>query len=146
MAINTQLQQGTLNRLLTQLTLSSYPALNVVSGNFSKSFMRATLEGPFTTQIETATGVVNSPEPYCMASFDFGILRTQATAGAWISQVQVGTVIGTAIGYGDSSVFPSIQLVNCSVQALDPGGWDGMDPTIAITLRGLFYLNSGSWV
>ena len=143
---NTQIQQGTLNRLLTQLTLSNFPALNVASGNFSKSFMTWALEGTPTTQIETATGTVNSPEPYQMATFSFGILRTQSLAAAWLAQLQLGTVLGTAIGYGDSVAFPSIQLVNTSITGFDPAGWDGQDPTLSIVIRGTFYENSSVWV
>ncbi len=138
--------QGTLNRLLTQLTLSSFPALNVSRGFFSKSFMRASFDGSPTTQQQTGTGVVNSPEPYLIGHFTFGLLRSQSLSAAWLAQVQLGTVLGTAVGYPDSAVFPSIQFANSSITAFDPGGWDGTDATVNVTVSGVYYINSSSWV
>lgn len=143
---NGQVVQGTLNRLLTQLTLSSFPALNVGRGYFGKSFMRAALDGPLTTQQETGTGFVNSPEPYVPVTFTFGVLRTQSLSAAWASQIQAGTVLGTAIGYPDSAAFPSISLSNASVTAFDLGGWDGTDAVVSVTIRGVWYINSSAWV
>jgi hypothetical protein len=138
-------QPGTLNRLLTQLTLASYPALNVTSGYFGKSFMASSFSGAPVSQQPTGTGLVNSPEPYIMGSFAFGILRTQPLAGAWLSQVQLYSVLGTVTGYPDSAAFPAIQLVNASITSFDPGGWDGSDATVNVTISGLFYTNSAAW-
>lgn len=143
---NQLVQQGTLNRLLTQLTLSSYPALNVSRGYFGKSFMTCNFEGSPTTQQETGTGFVNSPEPYIPVNFRLGILRTQALSAAWLAQVQLGTVLGTAIGYPDSAAFPSISMSNASITEFDPGAWDGIDAVVSVTIRGVFYTNSSSWV
>ena len=138
-------QQGTLNRLLTNLTLSNYPALNVTPGYMSKKFIVASFDGSPVTQQATATGVVNSPEPFLMGSFSFGLLRTQALANAWLNQVQLYSVLGTATGYSDSSAYQSVTLSNASITAYDPGGWDGMDATVNVTITGVYYLNNTIW-
>lgn len=138
-------QQGTQNRLLTQLTFSSYPALNVTSGYFAKKFAVCSFEGAPVTQQETGTGVVNSPEPYLMANFNFGLLRTQALANAWLNQVQLYSVLGTVIGYNDTTTLQSITLSNASIVSFDPGAWDGMDPVINVTVRGVYYVNNSIW-
>ena len=142
---STLVQQGTLNRLLTQLAFSSYPALNVTSGYMTKRFVTCTFEGAEVTQQETGTGIVNSPEPYLMANFSFGLLRNQARANAWLNQVQLYSVLGTVTGYSDSAALQTITLDNASVVAFDPGGWDGMDPTVNVTIRGVYYINNSIW-
>lgn len=142
---NNLVQQGTLNRLLTQLTLSNYPALNVTSGYLTKRFVTCSFEGAEVTQQETGTGVVNSPEPYLMANFTFGLLRTQPLANAWLNQVGLYSVLGTVTGYSDSSTFQPIVLDDASIVAFDPGGWDGMDATVNVTIRGVYYINNQIW-
>ena len=142
---NNIIQQGTLNRLLTNITVASYPALNVTSGYFSKAFSRPSIAGPYTTQIPTGTGIVNSPEPYVMGDFVINLLRTQALSGAWLTQVQLYSVLGTVTGYSDTTTFPSIQLANASVTALDPGAWDGTDPVVSVTVTGVYFINSNLW-
>lgn len=138
--------QGTLNKLLTNLTLASFPALNVSQGYFGPSFMTASFSGSPVTQIPTGVGLVNSPEPYLLASFSFGVLRSQPLGGAWLMQMQQGSVLGTVTGYPDSVAFPSIQLVNSSITSFDPGGWDGSNPTVNVTITGIYYVNASSWV
>jgi hypothetical protein len=142
---NPQIQQGSLNRLLTHITFASYPALNIGAQNMSKRFAVASFGGSPMTQIPTGTGVVNSPEPYVMGSFSLDILRTQALGGAWLNQMQLNSVLGTCVGYPDSAVFPSITLVNASLLGFDPGAWDGTDPVIRITVTGTYYVNSVLW-
>lgn len=142
---NPQTAQGTLNRILTQVTIASYPGLNISSSYMGKSFAVLSFNDSFTTQIPTATGVVNSPEPYVMASLTVGLLRTQSLAASWLSQVQAGTVLGSITGYPDSTVFPAVTLSQCAVTAIDPGAWDGTDPVVKVTISGVFPVNSNLW-
>ena len=142
---NPQITQGTLNRLLTQLTFASYPALNLSSGYMSKQFATMSFDGAPVGQIPTGTGVVNSPEPYVMASLQFGVLRTQALGAAWLAQMQLNSVLGTVTGYSDSAVYPSSTIVNASITGFDPGAWDGTDPVIKVTVTGVYYINNSLW-
>jgi hypothetical protein len=142
---NPSVAQGTLNRLLTQITLANFPQLNVSAPYMSKAFVTAQIGDGFTNQIPTATGVVNSPEPYVMATLVINLLRTQALAAAWLAQVQQYSVLGTVSGYSDSTVFGPLQLINASVVSIDPGGWDGTDPVVRITVTGVFYVNETLW-
>jgi hypothetical protein len=142
---NPQVSQGTLNRLLTQVTFGSYPALNIASYNMGKSFAVLNFNDPFTTQIDTGTGIVNSPEPYVKATISVGILRTQGLAAAWLKQVSSSSIIGSATGYPDTVAFPAITLTNCSILGLDPGAYDGNTPVMQLTITGLYLPNASLW-
>jgi hypothetical protein len=142
---NPYLNAGPLNRVRCSIVLAAFPALNVTSQYMGKQFARIEFEGDFTTQIETGTGVVNSPEPYVMATISCGLLRSQALAASWLSQVQSGTILGDVTIYSDTSAFPAITLNDTSVRMLAPGAYDGTDPVVGLTLRGTFNINSSLW-
>lgn len=145
MATNPLVQQGTLNRVRGQVVVPNFTNLNITAPYMGKSMLRLALEGNFTDQIPTATGVVNSPEPYVMATCTVGLLRTQALSGQWLAQAINYSVIGPIQVYSDSSAFPLANLDNCSIYQLDPGAFDGQDPVVRLILRGTFYLNNNLW-
>lgn len=136
---------GTLNRALTHVTFASFPALNIGAQNMGESFARLTFEGDFNRQIEVAVGVVTSPEPYVMGTVAVGLLRTQALAAAWLSQIMNATTLGTMTVYPDSVAFPSITLSTTVVRGYDPDAFDGKDPVLKLTLRGVIFPNAAMW-
>ena len=137
--------QGNLNRVATHIVVVSQPQLNANAANLGKSLAVVTFEGPFTDQIETATGIVNSPKPFVMGQIVISLLRTQGLSAAWVTQLEAGSYLGTVVAYPDSNVFPAISLSNASITELDPGAFDGADPIVKATVKGTFYINSGLW-
>jgi hypothetical protein len=142
---NPYLNAGPLNRVRCHVVVASIPTLNVTAQNMGKSFARIEFEGDFTQQIETATGVVNSPEPYVMATINIGLLRPQSLAAAWLAQAQDTSVLGDVTIHSDTSLFPAIQLNDTSIRMLDPGAYDGTDPVTRLMLRGTFNINNALW-
>jgi hypothetical protein len=142
---NPYLVAGPLNRVRCSVVVTSTPTLNITSQFMGKSFAHIELEGDFVQQIETATGVVNSPEPYVMATITVGLLRSQPLAAAWLAQVQNTGVLGDVTIHSDTSAFPAITLNDTSVRSLNPGAYDGTDPVVRLTLRGTFNINSDLW-
>lgn len=142
---NPLVPQGTLNRIRTHIVLASYPALNVTSANMSRGFATFAFEGNFAAQIETATGIVTSPEPYVMGTCTVELLRTQSLAAAYLAQVQSNVMVGTVTGYSDSVSFPPIVLNNCSIYNFDPGAFDGTKPAVRVVFRGVFTPNAAMW-
>ena len=136
---------GTLNRTLTHVTFASYPALNITIANMGKSMANLTFEGDFTQQPEVAVGVVTSPEPYVMATVTVSVLRTQALGASWLAQINNTSTLGNMTLYPDTVAFPSITLVTTVVTKFDPGAYDGTDPVIKMTLRGVYYPNNALW-
>jgi len=47
--------------------------------------------------------------------------------------------------YSDSAAWDPIPLANAQIQNLDPGAFDGTDPTVRLVLRGIYYVNSALW-
>ena len=145
MATHPLIQQGTLNRVRCSVVVPGFTNLNITSSYMSKSFARLTYEGNFSDLIGTATGGVSSPEPYVFASLTVGILRTQALANQWRQQSELLSNVGDITVYSDSAAWDPIPLANAQIQNLDPGAFDGTDPTVRLVLRGIYYVNSALW-
>jgi len=137
--------QGLLNRVRTHIVVPGNTSLNATAAYMGKSQAVLTFEGPFVQQPETATGIVNSPQPYVMAQIVLSLLRSQALAALWIAQAQSDSTLGNVVAYSDSANFPSVTLANCSITEVDPGAFDGVDPTTKVTIKGVFYTNSSMW-
>ncbi len=142
---NPLVSQGTLNRVRCSVIIPDDTALNIDSSYMGKSFATISFDGSFSGQIETGTGVVNSPEPYVMGNVSVGLLRTQALSNAWLAQAKKNTSIGQVIIHSDSAAFPSIPLSTCVIGSIEPGAYDGTDPIVKLTLRGVFHLNEDMW-
>lgn len=136
--------QGVLNRLLASFVCPLYPGLNVSTPYLGRDAMRLNLSGNATTQIDTMTGVVQSPEPYMKAELTMNLLRTQALAAAWRAQMERSTVLGDCTAYGDAitSTQPVYALKNMAIMTLREMTWNGEDPGYVLTLAGIYYINS----
>jgi len=145
MATNPAVAQGTLNRVRCSVVLPDFPNLSITSPYMGKNFATIAFEGDFVAQEATGTGVVNSPEPYVIATITVDLLRTQALAANWLSQSQATAVLGDCDIHSDTRAFPAIKLHDTSVQKLDPGAYDGMNPVSRLTLRGVYYINNDLW-
>lgn len=142
---NPLVAQGTLNRVRCSVIVPGDTALNIDSSYMGKSFATITFDGSFAGQIETGTGVVNSPEPYVMSTISVGLLRTQALSNAWLVQSKKNSDIGQVIIHSDSAAFTPISLATCVINMIEPGVYDGTDPVVKLAIKGVFYLNEDLW-
>lgn len=140
-----QAQQGMLNRVLTSIVVATYPQLSVTAPYMAKSLAQIDFDEDGVDQIGTATGIVNSPMPYVMSTIQVNLLRSQGIAAAYIAQWQANAILGDVTVYPDSTVFPAIKLVNCSLLRPSPGPYDGQDPTVKVTIKGVYYTNAVMW-
>jgi hypothetical protein len=145
MATNPMIAQGVLNRLRASVICPEFTGLNITAPYMSKAFVRVAFNGKFVEKIGTATGAVNSPEPYVITTVTVGLLRTQALSAAWLSQAQTNGRIGQTTVHSDTAAFAPITLVNTTIGDIDPGAFDGTDPVVRLTLEGIFYLNNDLW-
>ncbi|MHB8914737.1 MAG: hypothetical protein ACYC4K_02870 [Thiobacillus sp.] len=143
--MNPMVAQGTLNRLKASVTFPNLSGLNITSPYMSKHFVTVSFDGDFDNLIETATGGVTSPEPYVMATVSVGILRTQALASQWLVQAQAISDIGEMSVFSDTAAFPEIDLHNAILKHFDTGTYDGTDPVVKLTFKGIFYANNNLW-
>jgi hypothetical protein len=137
--------QGPLNRVRCSVIVPNNTSLNILSQYMGKNFARIAFEGDAVTQHETGVFVINSPEPYIMATITCGLLRSQALANNWLIQMQTNSGLGPVTIHSDTSAFQAITLYNSVIRHLDPGAYDGTDPVVSLTIRGLFPVNSDMW-
>lgn len=142
---NPLVQQGTLNRLRSTVTLPSHSSLNITPSYMGPQFVTVAFDGNFDNLIETATGGVSSPEPYVMATVTVSILRTQGLSASWVAQSQSLSNLGDVSIFPDTTAYPEIDLKECVLQHIDPGAFDGKDPVVRLTIRGIYYINNDLW-
>ena len=144
---NPNVPQGTLNRLRASVVWDSVPALNVTPAFLGKAGISLAFDSDYTTEIETMTGIVQSPEPYVMVTLTMNLLRTQALADAYKIQAETNTVFGSCtvrpdVGPGGLSPYP---LQNVSFKSLRELPMSGTDPAYVVVMRGYYPVNSGLW-
>lgn len=143
--VNPRVQQGTLNRVRVSVIPASFPALAIPSSYMGKRFATFRPEGNFVHQAETGTGVVNSPEPYVMATIEVNLIRTLALTWAWIEQIRNTAIIGDVTIHSDTAAFPALTIHNSIARMLNPGQFDGVDPTSLLIFSGVWYENESLW-
>jgi len=144
-SINPFFAQGTLNRVRCSVIPSAFPSLAIASYNMGKRFATFRPDEDFVHQAQTGTGVVNSPEPYVMATIEVHLLRTQGLTEAWINQAKQTGIIGDVTIHSDTSAFPSRTISNSVIRMLQPGAFDGVDPVAVLSLHGVWYVNNNLW-
>lgn len=142
---NPLIPQGTLNRVRCSVVVPAHTGLNVTSAYMSQAFASIAFEGSFSGLIGTATGAVPSPEPYVFGTITASLLKTQALAGQWMAQAQSDPQLGAVTVYPDSSATPAFTLNDAIIQSIDPAAFDGKDPAVRVTIRGIFYASNDLW-
>lgn len=146
---NPNIPQGTLNLLRTSIIWTLNPGLNVSPAFTGKAGVSISFDGDFTTEIETMTGLVQSPEPYVMVTATINLIRTQGLAAAYQSQWQANTVLGDCIIRGDvaggSGGLASFYINNNAIKGVSPLSFAGKDAGLIITTRGYLNINNSLW-
>lgn len=142
---NPLVSQGVLNRLRASVVVTDYAELNVTAPYLGRNGIRLSLEGETTLGIPTMTGVVQSPEPFQMATVQINLLRTQNISNLYKTQMETLSLIGTIVVRPDSTALDRYYFENCSIASVAELPFDGQDPGFMVTLRGQYYLNSSLW-
>lgn len=137
--------QGTLNRLLASVVYSDFGSLNVTSPYLAKEAISISFEGELSQLIGTLTGAVTSPEPYIFANVTMHLLRTQALADAYKTQIETNTTMGSVAIYPDNTVLEPFQFNNCVLSNIQEVTFDGTQAGLIIHLRGVYLINSTMW-
>jgi hypothetical protein len=143
---NPAISQGNINRLRASVFIPNYPALNVTSPYLGKRGINISFTGQTTVQIDTMTGIVNSPEPYLHARVVMHLLRSQLFAQGYKTQMELYTQVGRATVRPDSDQMQPYLLHNCSILNVGDQPFDGSDPDYPITLGGIYYINSNLYL
>lgn len=139
---NPTVPQGTLNRVLSSISLADLPGLNITAPFVGRQGMLLSFGGGATTFIPTMTGTVTSLEPYQMATITAHLLKTQSLAAAYENQRQVNSLLGSITARGDAVTLPPYLILNCAIENVRELNFSGEDAGYVLTIQGYYQINS----
>lgn len=142
---NPLVPQGVVNRLIASVVIRDYPGLNITVPYIGAEGIRFSLDGNTSLAIPTMTGVVQSPEPFQMATISIPVLRTQNIANLYKLQMELFSLIGPVTLRPDVTTVSPYYLENCAIAGVGEQSFDGRNPVVPITITGQYYLNSSLW-
>ncbi len=145
MATNPMVPQGSLNKVRAHIVVPNYPTLNVSPSYMGEDMFTLDIEDDAVRQPKTATGLVNSPEPFVVATCIINLLRTQALSVQWLMQLKSNAMIGRIVAHSDSAAFTAQTVHNCSILKVQPGRMNGTNPTVDAIIRGEYFVNDDMW-
>lgn len=142
---NPMIRPGILNRVRASAKFTDYPQLNVSASYLAKEGVEISFQGNIVEPLPAMTGVVQSPQPYVLAQAKIHLLRSQALASQYKTQIELDAILGDVRLYTDSSTFGEFDLVNTAITSVGDMTFAGGDPGVVITLTGTYYVNSSMW-
>lgn len=139
---NPLVPQGTLNKLRAAGMVIDFPALNFSASYLAPEGITLSFEGDASAYLPTMTGAVPSPNPLMMANLQVRLLKTQALANAWKTQMEANTTIGDVNLITDATTLSNYYLNNCTLLNVAELSFAGSTPDFTITIRGVYYVNS----
>jgi hypothetical protein len=139
------IQQGTLNRLRGSVVFASNATLNVTAPYLAREAISIAFEGDAGMLIPTLTGGVTSPEPYQMATVTINLLKSQALANAYKTQIETNVNVGDLSVIADSATLSDYQIGNCVLKGVRDVTYDGNVPGFVVTITGVYQVNSALW-
>ncbi len=144
MAGNPNVPQGALNRVQGTVSFDSNPSLNITAPYLGADGISLALEGAAVEYFPTMTGAVLSEEPFLMATITIALLKTQALSDAYKSKWENDAALGDAVIRPDvtSGGLSPFDILNCSITGIREMRYNGREPTMMVTLRGYYEVNS----
>lgn len=139
---NPLVPQGTLNKIRAAGLVVAHPELNFSASYLAPEGITLSFEGDASAYLPTMTGAVPSPNPYMMANVSVRLLKTQALANSWKTQMEANTTIGDVTLITDASTLANYFLSNCTLLNVSELNFAGSTPDFMITIRGIYYTNS----
>lgn len=144
-----RIPQGNLNRLKASLIWNNFSQLNVTPPFMAREQLLIGWDGDATGRIPTATGLVNSPEPYQVVHVVANLIKSQSLAQAYETQRQTNTLMdgGTIrpdIASASAGLGP-YELLNMSIVNIAELRFDGSQAVYAVSFAGYMLINSFLW-
>lgn len=139
---NNQVSLGTLNRLLTAVTVVNFPNLNVTRGFFGTKMARLTFEGATADYILVQTGAVPSPRPYQVCTVMMYLLKSQSLSQQWEQQRLSNAVVGDVNIVTDANTLGPYYLQNCILENIPDLELTGESDDFPVSLKGTYIVNS----
>ena len=142
---NPLVPQGTLNRLRASISFVSFPGLQITASFLGKEGIALAFDGVVTTPLDTMTGVVQSPEPYQRVTVSAHLIKSQALANNFKSQIELNSLVGDFVVRTDAGSMGPYQVSNGAINTVNPLKFDGSDAGWTLMLSGIYYVNASLW-
>jgi hypothetical protein len=142
---NPNVPQGTLNKLRVSINWNSFQALNVTPSFLAKGMVTLQFASEATSFIETAAGVIQSPQPYVMTQMAIHLLRTQGLAQLYENQWRTNSNMGTGTVRGDAAATGPWELQNCGILNVEQMNFDGTSGEYVVSIKGYYPVNANLW-
>ena len=139
------IQQGQLNRLLASVSFPSNPSLNVSPSFMAREMVRINFDGAITTFIQTATGVVVSPEPYQIVTITVNLSKAQGLAQLYENFYANNSYLGDCVVRPDATPLSPFTFQNCAIENVEALQFNGETTNYNITIRGYRPINNSLW-
>lgn len=140
--LNPLVPQGILNRVRGSVSIPNYPTLNITASYLGQEGISLVRESPANTNLPQMTGVVASPEPYQQVLLTVALIRTQALAQAFETQLQLNTFLGPIVVRPDSGALNSYNLYSMSIRTVGELRFNGTTAMFGVEIAGIYPSNS----
>jgi hypothetical protein len=142
---NPNISQGTLNRIRGSLQWNDFPALNITASYLMPEGFTLAFSGEITDNLPSMTGLVTSPAPYQIIRVTAHLIRAQALADNYKSQIELFSLLGSGTLRPDSKALNPWLLTNCSIAGVEPFTISGRDAGYVLNFAGQYQINSALW-
>jgi len=142
---NPRIAQGTINQIRGSIVVPNNTNLNITAPQLGKGKIAIRFTGQTASLILTATGAVQSPEPYVIVEVTANILKTTGMAQAYRGQTELNTSLGEIRVVTDTSALQDYTFSNCAIVSVGDLPLDGTAVEQRITIQGIYYINSDMW-
>ncbi|MCX7898481.1 MAG: hypothetical protein N2444_00060 [Methylocystis sp.] len=142
---NPNVNQGVLNRLIASVIIPGRPNLNITPPFLLPEGIQTAMQGQSTTNLPTMTGVCPSQEPYMIARSTVHLIKAQALADAWKTQMELDSYLGDVIVRPDSKTLSPFAIGNASIVSVDALNFGGRDAGFVINIEGVWIINQNAW-
>ena len=141
----TVVPQGVLNLLITSITWTDFPQLNVTAPYMLREGMTLNFEGNSTIYIDTMTGAVTSQEPYLKVSTEIQLNKAGPLANQYKTQLETNALLGELTLLTDSPVIDPYTFETASIQNIRALRLNGQDAGFGVTIGAIYQVNSNLW-
>jgi hypothetical protein len=142
---NPFVDQGVINLLRGSFSVLDFPELNVIAANMGKKMITLTFSGSASITIDTATGVVQSPQPYLKVMAKIPLLKSQSLSDQWKRRMESNALLGDCSTVPDATTLSDYQLSNCAIESVDALDFSGTNADYSVTVSGIYYINNSLW-
>jgi hypothetical protein len=141
--LNAAVAQGTLNRMVANVTVESDHNMDIASGNLGTEGIRLAFDGNATELLNTMTGMVTSPVPYQPCTLTIAIVKSAANslANYYKMRFTTTTLLGRITVFPDTQLITPFNLQNMVLENIREMLFNGTEPILSVTLRGYYEVN-----